>query len=172
MEPAIITAVISGMFSLAVALGSIWFEHWLKKPRIANEGILAETSVSSENELQSARGANIIRPITILVVSLLLGIFSEILHGTMLQVGQRIYEWGFLAFVAAGVLCLILIFVHRKSPAGFWFYQFEIIILWAAFLSGFSIVHGGIWMDAVSAILMVWFVSAVIGGIVVFAARQ
>ena len=96
----------------------------------------------------------------------------EFLKGTMLEIGHRGFNWGFLAFLTLGALCLWLVLVHRRSPKGFWPYQLEVLVLWSASLCGFSISRGSIWSDAVAFNVMVWFIAAVIGGIIVVVTRK
>lgn len=172
METTIITAIISGFFSLAATFGSIWLKHWLERPRSENVGFSPGTQTPERGLPTRSARRGISRPIIILVSGFVLGILTNTLHDTMVEMGTRGFNWGFLAFLALCAICLILVFIHRKSRGGFWHYQLDVLILWAASLTGFSIARGNLWSDAIAMHIMSWILAAVIGGIIVAATRK
>ena len=56
---------------------------------------------------------------------------------------------------------------HRRMRSSFWPYELELLALWLAWASGWSVTHGSAWSDIIVASLLWWLGCAVIGGIVV-----
>jgi uncharacterized membrane-anchored protein len=172
MDVSIITAIISGIFSVVAAFGSIWLKYRLDQQTAKEKEITSESTIPDKPVSSPRPWAGVIRPLLILIAGFSFGILSEVLDQTMVETGSRGYNWGFLAFVALCIICLILIFIHRRLPKGLWSYQLDVLILWSANLFGFSLGRGSLWSDAIAFSVTAWIISALVGGIMVLITRK
>lgn len=175
METAVITSVISGVFALATALGSVWLKHYLEQPRPAS----ANTRPGIETPRPSPRQprthfALVARPVLVLLVSFAVGAaychykleaFAVVGPGTQ----ESIAIAGLYTFIVVAFFGLVLI--HRRSSTGFWPFQLDCLALWAAWTSGFLLVYGRIWSDVIVNAAMLWFGFALVGGSIVWFTR-
>ena len=170
METAIVTCVISGVFSLATALGSVWLKHNLEQrdpaPVPSKRKVTGEKRVIVHYE----RGWSLSRPLAVLLGGFVIGIMSRILR-PRLQFGRVHYEM-LATLVLLAVIGILLMLIHRKSRRGFWLYQLETISLWAAFTSGWSLTHGYVWSDLLTTTAGWWLAWALAGGMFVIAFRR
>ena len=152
MDPQILSAIISGVFSLLTGLVSIWLSNRME--RLAR----------SQNSLtKPKKRRSISRVFLIFVVGLILG------AGAM---ASRQYDQGHTHYGNMISQCLLIVFAlflafsHRKRNRGFWPYQLEIVSLWFAYGTGFSLVMGRVWMDLFAVVVAYWIGSAILGGII------
>ena len=169
METALLTAVISGLFSLATALGSVWLKHYLEQHHTPPAASPRQATAEDRTRVQGARGLSYSRPLVILFSGFVIGVLSRALRSAIS--GPVHYETLLSVVLLAGA-CLALALDHRRARRGFWPYQLEVFALWAAYTSGWSVVHGYVWSDLLSSTIMLWLACAVVGGIVVVLARR
>lgn len=160
METAIITSLIAGGFSLATALGSVWLKHHLESRRSVGE-ITSGSGAPRTDRPSSPRGMSVTRPLAVLLSGLVIGAVSRALRPHL--VGQVHYEV-IVAFGLLAALVFSLVLSHRQSDDGQWPFQLEVFALWAAFVSGWSLMHGGVWTDLIAVCVPWWLGCAVIGG--------
>lgn len=160
METAILTSLISGCFSLATALGSVWLKHHLESRARSVETARAPSAAKAKGSSPS-RQMSMARPLVVLLVGLVIGVVSRALRPHIM--GPVHYE----AIVTLGLLVavtLALVLSHRQSSHGLWPFQLEAFSLWAAFASGWSLMHGGVWTDLIAVAVPWWLGCAVVGG--------
>lgn len=169
METAVITSLIAGVFSLATALGSVWLKHHLENrdskpsstPPLSHPTRKRERPAPSLTPLGSLLG----RAAAIITIGVTLGAISRVARNWV--PGPVHYEAiASLTLLALASLVLALARQARHLP-----YQLELFSLWAAFLTGWSIVHRSVWSDAVFSFGVGWLACAVVG-VVVVAFRQ
>jgi len=108
----------------------------------------------------------------LLVGGFICGLLMAALNRTdLFHVGQRGYTVGFLFFIALCLLCIWLVFMHHRSRTDSSSYEVDLLVLWTAAFSGFSLAHGGIWSDAVAYFGISWAVSAIVGGVILGVTR-
>ncbi len=169
METALLTAAISGLFSLATALASVWLKHYLEQHHTVPAAGAQPAAAEQRTRVQGARGLSFSRPLVILVSGFVIGVLSRALRSAIR--GPVHYE-ALLSILLLAAICLALALDHRRARRGFWPYQLEVFALWAAFTSGWSVVHGHVWSDLLSMTIMLWLACAVVGGIVVSLTRR
>ncbi|HRZ55530.1 MAG TPA: hypothetical protein P5525_08740, partial [Candidatus Paceibacterota bacterium] len=170
MQTPIVTAIISGAFAIAGALGSVWLKHYLETRRDASAAHAPEVPLPSRWHPSETLRRNIGRPAVILISGLVLGALSDIADR---PIGGRRYELAWVPMLVLCGVCLRFVLVNRRLVKGLWTYQLDVLILWAASLTGFSASHGGIWSDAVGFHLGAWILAAVLGGgIILIAGRH
>lgn len=183
METSIITALISGTFALLVAVVPVLLKHRLERTRETGDVAPIGSATTSRSVPATTAPAtrapattvssSLRRRIALLTIGFACGVLIELLGRTqLLSVGNRGFGLGFLFFLALCALCLWLVFVHRSLVSDSSSYQVELLILWPAAFSGFSLVRGGIWSDAVGSFGIAWAVSAIVGGLLLAILRR
>jgi hypothetical protein len=162
METAIVTSLISGIFALATSLGSVWLKHHLEQsgpppvaPPVPQQRVPGRQSLSA------------LRPVFVLVISFAAGAVYSKFKSTGSQ--ETMALMGLYTFIVLAFAGLVL--THRRSSSGIWPYQLDCLALWAAFASGFSLVHGRIWSDLIVGTVMFWSGFALVGGLIVWFTR-
>lgn len=113
------------------------------------------------------------RRIVVLVAAFAGGVAMQFFDRTYLfEVGSRGYTVGSLFFFALFALCIWLVFVHHRSAGDSSSYQIDVLVVWLAAFSGFSLMHGGIWSDAVFGFGLSWAGSAIVGGLILAVTRS
>ena len=169
MDTQVLTSVITGMFSLCSALGSVLLNVHLDRQKEKPTALQPSTS-TEQNQRASAtdstREVMWMRPLLIVCASWVLGNISRALR-TPLGVGGVHYE-AIVSLVLLIASALALVVYHRShSPGcGQGFYQLEVLALWAGFASGWSMVHGHAWDDLVVVSVAWWLGCAIVGGII------
>lgn len=156
MTSQILTAVITGIFSLVTGLASIWLKDYLERRR-------SDIPESKEDKRESSTS----RAFLLLLFGLILGAGSRSLRGS----GPIHYET-ILALAILAVATLVMALHHRQSKSGFWPFQLELISLWFAFTAGWSLIHGSVWSDLLVTTGAWWIGSAFVGGIIVASNRD
>lgn len=171
METAVVTSLISGAFSLATAVLSVWLKQYLEERRRTVAVAQPQAARVEGVEVRSVpRHWNVSRPFLVLLGGFIVGVVSRTLRDVMRSGGVH-YE-ALLSIVLLGGTCLVLALNHRKSEQGFWPYQLEVFALWAAYTSGWSLVHGHVWSDLIALTFLWWMACAFVGGLVVIVARR
>ena len=168
METAVITSLISGAFSLATALGAVWLKHYLETRPQPSAPARAPEAAAQTPRPQSARkhslASLLIRACVVIVVGFALGAISRVARDWF--TGPIHYE----AVASLFVLVLISLVLALRRPslgARTWLYQLEVLSLWAAYLSAWSLVNRAVWSDAVVTFSAWWLGCAVLGGVLV-----
>lgn len=182
METAVVTTLITGSFAMTTALGSVWLKHYLEQSRtppspgpaaatdpavLAAPGAApAPATAAAPQAAPSRRAFAILRPILVLVIAFGVGAAFRQFKTTGTETLALV---GLYSFIALAFLGLVL--NHRRSPRGIWPYQLDCLALWAAFASGYSLVHGRIWSDLIASTVAFWLGFAVLGGLIVWFSR-
>jgi hypothetical protein len=156
MTSQILTAVITGIFSLVTGLASIWLKDYLERRR-------SDIPESRERKRESSSS----RAFLLLLFGLILGVVSRLLRGS----GPIHYET-ILALALLAVATLVMVLHHRQSKSGFWPFQLELISLWFAFTAGWILIHGSVWSDLLVTTGAWWIGSAFVGGIIVASKKE
>jgi len=173
----VLVALISGMFSVASALGAVFLKDYLdtRRLRLANSRpeqpqpspAPEQTSHPTAPSERATGGRSWTRPVIIVAGSFLFGMATR--AARPLFTGPTHYE-SLAALVLLILLSLGLSIYHRRW--GFQLpYQLEIVALWAGWASGWSLIHGGVWGDLLAVTLPWWLGCALIGGLVVSVRR-
>ena len=176
MDSNVLVALISGMFSVASALGAVFLKDYLDTRRLRLVDAQLEKPQPKPSPEQSHPSAPLdrvtggkawTRPVVIVVGSFLFGMATR--AARPLFTGTTHYE-SLAALVLLILLSLGLSIYHRRR--GFQLlYQLEIVALWAGWASGWSLIHGGVWGDLLAVTIPWWFGCALIGGLVVSVRR-
>ena len=166
METAIITSLIAGCFSLATALGTVWLKHYLETRTPSSTPVQASPRPPAPPSPPTfgRPSAILVRATAVVAIGFILGAASRVIRDAI--PGPVHYE----AIVSLAVLVVVsalLAFSHRRARNSMWVYQLEVFSLWAAFESGWSLVNGGIWSDALFAFGAWWLGCAVLGAVLV-----
>jgi hypothetical protein len=100
------------------------------------------------------------------VVGFVMGVGSRLLRDA---VHGPIHYEAIASLAVLVILSASLAASHRGARTSIWLYELEAFSLWAAFLSGWSLVHGGVWSDALVAFGAWWLGAAVVGAFIVAA---
>lgn len=174
MDTHILATIISGVFALVAALGSVTLSELLLRKRLdhQNERSVAPHASSSPKKDLPAPTTDLtreviwMRPLLIVSASWVLGNISRALR-PMLGVGGLQYE-ALASIVLLVAIALALVVYHRSHnpKRGQGFYQLEVLALWAGFASGWSMVHGYAWEDLIGVCVACWLGCAIVGGII------
>ncbi|PAY21349.1 hypothetical protein CKO51_01860 [Rhodopirellula sp. SM50] len=192
MDAQVISTVISGVFAIAAALGSIVLKHHLDRRKVRDSippaapvinpyepPTVPETLIDLRSADPRAKPSYLSRkvlliPIATVVVGTVLGIVSRLLR-PYANVGGTHYE-ALAALVILLVGCLVLINVNRlgRGFLGHLLYQLENLAMWSGFACGWSLVHGYFWGDLIGLSIAWWFGCSVFGSVVlaVFQSRE
>jgi len=163
MEQNLTAVIISGVFSVIAALGSVWLKHQLEQFR-SEASPLTETS--RERSTSGPRAFSLIRSALVLIVAFAAGAIYCYYKTPPREI---VVVPAFYLFTVVAFLGLVL--AHRRHPNGIWSYELDCFAFWAAFLSGFSVIFGQVWSDAFLATAMFWLFFAVVGGLIVLLTR-
>jgi hypothetical protein len=169
----VLVALISGLFSVSSALGSIFLKDYVDRRRVQTLEVphqKAEPRSHAEvartpSALPASRtaGRSWGRPAAIVVGSFVLGMATRALR-PLFTAGIHWESLGALVLLVS--TAVVLSVSHRKR--GFQFaYQFEILALWTGWASGWSLLHGRLWSDLFAVTVAWWLVCAVVGGLIV-----
>lgn len=184
------TTIISGVFTVAGSLASIWLKDYLERRKEARPATAPQpapaaapgpasspvgTEVPETGPVPSqaptlppvARAASAPgwrRPVLIALTGFLIGVVSSFVR-PMLSGPMHPEAIGSLM-----LLILIALFgvAHHAGSGpgrGVIVFELEMVSLWAAFVFGWSLVHGSLWSDFVAFGIVGWLGSAV-GGLV------
>ena len=158
MDTSIATSLISGLFAVAAALGSVWLKHYLERQKESGN------SPISHNE----QGSGAIRPAVILACGYLAGALYRTFKGDSGISTENAAVIGFWIFSIVSFIALTL--YHRRSARGFWPYQMDTLALWTAFFPGFFFAFGNVrtdrdFFDAASTWIGFWLAFAILGGL-------
>ena len=168
METAVMTSLISGAFSLATALGAVWLKHYLEsRPQPSAPARAPEATPEiprPQPASQPSLASLLIRACVVIVVGFALGAMSRVARDWF--TGSIHYEAIASLFVLV-LLSLVLALRRPSRGARTWLYQLEVLSLWAAFLSAWSLINWAVWSDAVMTFSAWWLGCAVLGGVLV-----
>jgi hypothetical protein len=85
---------------------------------------------------------------------------------------MRLHFETLLSVILLTGFCYALALNQRRPRRGFWPYQLEVLALWAAYTSGWLLVHGRIWGDSIGFTFPFWIGRTFVGGLVVIVARR
>jgi hypothetical protein len=184
MDAQIISTIISGVFSIAAALGSIVLKDHLDRLR-AQESVSPAARVENPYESPQVPTTPIkprhaqppakptylssrvlLIPISTVVVGAIVGMVSRLFR-PYANVGGTHYE-SLTAFAILTVSCLVLV-IHNRNGQGFLghlLYQLENLALWSGFACGWSLIHGYFWGDLVGVSIAWWVCCSVFGSVV------
>ena len=176
MDAQVISTIISGVFAIVAALGSILLKDFLDRRR-ARDSVSAAPGEVPTAPSKPRRAASptkpgyrspwvVLIPVAAVVVGAILGIASRLIR-PYADVGGTHYEMlGALALLI--VSCLFLVISNRNDEGflGHLLYQLENIALWSSFACGWSLIHGYFWEDLVGVTIVWWFSCSVFGSVV------
>jgi hypothetical protein len=154
MGTGVLTAVVSGVFSIATGMASVWLKHYLEHRPLAQQPRKPKTY--SPSTTWSAR-----RPLILFLAGFFLGVTSRAIRPI---VGGDVYYESIASIALLGGACVVLAWNHGRSKHGFWLYQLETLTLWAAYDCGWSAVQGGVWSELVIDTAAIWLACALVGG--------
>ena len=183
MDAQVISTIISGVFAIVAALGSILLKDFLDRRRARDSASTApaddphkspEVATTSSKPRRAdsptkprSRSPWVVPiPVAAVLVGAILGIASRLIR-PYAEVGGIHYEMlGALALLI--VSCLFLVINNRNGQGflGHLLYQLENIALWSGFACGWSLIHGHFWEDLVGLIIVWWFSCSVFGSVV------
>jgi hypothetical protein len=173
MDSNVLVTLISGMFSVASALGAVFLKDYLdtRRPRPLDDSQEEPQSKAVPEKIQpaqvrvehSAAGKSWVLPVTIVIGSFLFGMATRALRP--LITGGIHYET-LAGFILLIITSLALSLYHRRRGLQF-LYQLEIFALWAGFASGWSLIHGGVWEDLLVVTVPWWLGCTLFGGLIV-----
>ena len=168
METAILTTIISGLFSIATVLSSVWLKHYLEnqQPRLTNSPTEPEkkTVIMVQDAAESGNALEIVAIIVGGFIAGLLSRFSGLwLHSDIVQL---------VPVIATIATCLWIAVRNRRRRVGILFYELEALGICTAFVSGWSLVVGRFMKGAILASGVLWIACAVVGGLVVLVANR
>lgn len=183
MDAQILSTIISGIFSVSAAVGTVLLKDYLDRRRIRDAPSPAtvespsEPATLSKTPSPSATARSAAKP-TRHIVSTLLIPFSIVVGGALLGIVTRLLRpyakvglvhYEVLAALAILIaICIILVVRNRKSHgfSGHLLFQLENLTLWAGFTCGWALVHGYFWSDLVVFILAWWLGCSLLGSII------
>ena len=164
MDKSILTTVITGIFSLAAALGSVWLKDLLERRRLAFGSRPGGAEVPATPPTAQPRSRGRLRPLFVFLGGFALGIINRALEPFFGSI-HWVVNWVFVIII--GGVAFRMALSHRRSGASFWPYELEVSAIWTAWAAGWSLVHGGVWDATVRAALFFWLICAVVGGAIV-----
>jgi hypothetical protein len=189
MDKSVVVALISGTFSTCSALGAVFLKDWLearRQRRAQQKTAEAVPTPSSPVPARSqtrapsmppavpmpapasalpqsapARASTHLRPVVIVVGSVLFGMLSRAMRAMV--PGQVHYDAIIeLAVMLAFAAWLAIDHRRRGGVVGF---ELENLALWSGWTCGWLLIHGQIWGDLLSLGFMAWLGCAVIGAV-------
>ena len=168
----VLTTLITGIFSLLSALGSVWLKDWLER-RKQNE-TQATTEKREEVDQQPAPapqkpGWSWKRPLILFFGAFALGLVTRVMRPLF---GHQIHWETLAAVVVLAGATLWLAINHLRTGSSLWSFELEVLAIWLAWASGWSVIHGSAWSDLIVFALLWWLGCAVIGGLVAVVGRK
>lgn len=171
MDNDVLKTIVTGFFSLATALLSIWLKDALERKRIAKEapersGVWRETKARAR--APKIRSRSWVRLIVVLVAAFIVGMGSRYIRSSF----QGPVHWEFIISLTVLLIGSLYLALRNRSAGSAWIFQLELLALWLAFASGWTAVHGSVWSDLVVVIALYWFGCAVVGALIVTVAKK
>ena len=183
MDAQIVSTIMSGVFAIAAALGSIVVKIYLDRrqgeasmlheapvinpyePPVVPEAVSERQPSESRVDPTSFSRRVLLIPITTVFVGTIVGIVSRLLR-PYANVGGTHYET-LAALIILLVGCLVLINVNQLSHvlSGHVLYQLENLAMWSGFACGWSAIHGDFWGDLIGVSIAWWFGCSVFGSV-------
>ena len=169
MDKQIVTTLITGIFSLLTALGSVWLKDLLERRRLVP--VQKPTAVQEPSEEKVKHPPPVMvsgwtwkRPLFVFFGAFVFGLFTRALRPLF---GGGIHWETLIAVLVLASASLWMAIDHRRARSSFWPYELEVLALWLAWASGWSVIHGSAWSDHIVVSCLWWLGCAVISGIVV-----
>lgn len=184
----LVAALISGLFSMISAFGAIYLKEHLDNKKISNLksydsekknniSDLVDSSHSQSSILAKKNKLSKIRPIVILITTLLFGFISHTVRPyTVIWLSEMNpafqYEVVIILLVLIA-LTLALAINHRQAGYQLGF-QLENLSAWSGWISGWSFYHGSLWGEMLETMIPFYIGCCIIGGLIVYSkkARQ
>ncbi len=166
MDKQILTTLITSVFSLAAALGSVWLKDLLERRRLSIPS--RPTAANSRPAPAIVQGWTWKRPLLVFFTAFIFGLITRLLR-PLFQ--SRIHWESLIAVVLLVVAALGMAIDHRQGSR-FWPYELEVLALWMAWASGWSAVEGTAWTDLIILSFLWWLGCAAIGGLIVIAGKR
>ena len=183
MDAQIVSTIMSGVFAIAAALGSIVVKIYLDRrqgeesmppeapvinpyePPVVPEAVSERQPAEPRAEPTYFSRQLLLIPITTVFVGTIVGIVSRLLR-PYANVGGTHYET-LAALIILLVGCLVLINVNRLSHGflGHVLYQLENLAMWSGFACGWSVIHGCFWGDLIGVSIAWWSCCSVFGSV-------
>ena len=178
MDSNVTAAIISGICSIASALGAVFLKEYLGRRRCISPTSTTQArepvqpthpEVPRPESVAASTRKTWKRPASIVFGSWIFGMVTRAMRPYMLSNGVH-YEF-LISLVVLIIVVLTIAFYHRKKGALLGF-QLENVALWAGFASGWSLVHGGVWGDLLAVTIPWWMGCAIVGGFIVVFRRR
>jgi hypothetical protein len=165
LDTQVLTTLITGIFSLLTALGSVWLKDYLARSHSTQKQTEEGTSLAAPPPAKWTWS----RPLTVFMSAFLFGAVTRVIF----PLPERGMNTAFLITLGLlGVISLGLAIDHRRSSRSMWPYQLEVLALWLAYTSGWILMHGEAWFTLIRFMSLWWLTSALIGGLIVLAFRS
>lgn len=183
MDAQILSTIISGIFSVGAAVGSVLLKDYLDRRRVQHAPSPAiaerpsEPATPSKTPSPSATARSATKPTQHTVSTLLIPI-SIVIGGALLGIAARLFRpyagvdgvhyESLTAWAILIAICITLVVHNRKSHGlpGHLLYQLENLALWSGFTCGWSLVHGYFWGDLVTLSIAWWLGCSLLGSII------
>lgn len=171
------TAVVSGLFSLAATLGSVWLKDRLERGRAANAKTLPSTADRPRSGTAALGYPAKLRVPAVVVGAFLVGVLFTATESNP----SNVIPMALIGILVAMVLASVVFHARKGSGRGLKWFQLEVVALWAAHVSGWSLAAYlsdlSLVTIAISGELLTfsfggWVASAVVGGLLILAWRR
>jgi hypothetical protein len=168
MDKGILTTVITGIFSLFTALGSVWLKDLLERRRL--------TTAQKPTEEEARHPPPVLvplwswkRPLLVFFGAFALGLVTRALRPLF---AHGIHWESVIAIFVLAAVSLWLAIDHRRGGRRFWPFELEVLALWLAWASGWTAVHGSAWSDLIAVAVLWWLGCAAVGGLIAVTGKQ
>jgi len=169
----ILITVISGIFSLASAFGTILLKDYLDRKRQKAQSNNIENVNPAQDkpraeEKTSLNKYSFRRPLGILFITFVIGIFGRLLEEVIESYGA----WLTLLLLFILVIVFLLKQKNSNEKDGLLFFQLEMLILWSGYVFGWTLINQGFRPDMIGFIIGCWLVCAFAGGAFLYLSKN